>query len=642
MSSIDIDEIKRRALFVPCDTKEALHTWIKVYLELDIPDTIVDPASTSCPMDIVWEVYDAAIKNNRVDFARVLSYAARDSFKTLGAAVLEVLAIVHLRRNVAHMAAIEFQAKKAQGYVKKFFSKPFLREFVVGDNDRKKEIARYYNPRTGQNLNQKQFQELDISARSEYQEITNYIQIVICTPSGANSEHVPFFVVDEVDLANAVAYEEAKMIPAPMGDLMPITLLTSTRKYSFGLVQSEIDKANETGLHIRHWNIIDVTRRCDKKRHRPDLPIVDAFYSDNTLKTLSKEEYDNLTPDEKDKYTADKAYSGCLTNCKMFAMCRGRLATKQKESDPKAKVKSLLKPVEHTQNQFKAVDVEVAKAQLLCRKPSTTGLVYPNFDRETHMLSAAQIAKLLTGEEHQQTMTKQQLIAFLVDRGARFYGGMDFGYTHNFVVVVGAVLGNRCFILECVSQAEIELSQQIELCDAKVRSYSPAIFADPENPQAVKTFKTHGYTMKTWTKGKGSVLAGIEILRMKLMPTIGDPQLFLLKGDPGCEFLAKRFGSYHWKLDAAGEPTDIPDDTDDDEMDATRYLIMNVFSKTHKVAAALDDVPQIANVPAPVQQQQTQQQWFNQMIGQHIETKEVSGSESTRKGKKGGIIWNID
>src|SRR5262245_59641700 len=89
----EIEEIKRKVCFVPCDTKEDLHNWIMLFLGLDLPDVIVDPDSNSCPMDMIWEVYSRARANDE-EFMNVLYYASRDSFKTLGAAILEVLAVV--------------------------------------------------------------------------------------------------------------------------------------------------------------------------------------------------------------------------------------------------------------------------------------------------------------------------------------------------------------------------------------------------------------------------------------------------------------------------------------------------------------------------------------------------------------------
>ena len=261
----DVD-LRRRLLFRPCKTKDELHNWIIAYLGLDMPDSIVDEDSNSNPMDMLWEVYSKANKNDDPDFHRVLYFACRDGFKTLGAAVLEVLMILHLGRDVAHMAAIEQQAQEAQTYVKTFFRKPYLRDFVEGDNLRETKIVRFYNSRTDHSLTRKEYERLTKEEQgqheemfrvlTEYEDREQYIKVILCTMRSANSEHVPFFCIDEVDVvANPTAYEEAKNIPAARDGKLSITMLTSTRKFAFGLVQKEIDEKEKTGE--RRWRWMD-------------------------------------------------------------------------------------------------------------------------------------------------------------------------------------------------------------------------------------------------------------------------------------------------------------------------------------------------------------------------------------------------
>ena len=104
----------RKSLFTPCETKEALHDWIEFFLGFSLPDCTVDFDSNSNPMAVVWEVYNAARTGSK-DISRLLAYSCRDGFKTMLAAMLEVLAIVHLERSVAHMAAIESQRLRRKG-----------------------------------------------------------------------------------------------------------------------------------------------------------------------------------------------------------------------------------------------------------------------------------------------------------------------------------------------------------------------------------------------------------------------------------------------------------------------------------------------------------------------------------------------
>jgi hypothetical protein len=382
-SSPEEEAKRRRALFVPCETQEDLHRWIRVYLGLDIPDCIVDPSSNCSPMAMIWQVYDALRKGGDENFSRVLYYASRDSFKTLGAAIMEVLAVAHLKLSVAHMAAIEAQSLKSQQYVKGFFGKPLLREYVVGDSKEITWIERYYNEETGENLTLGQYDSLPDAAKADYQEVRNYIRIVICTMAGANSEHVPLFVIDEVDVvAQPKAYEQAKLIPAPINGTLPITVLTSTRKFAFGMVQKEMDEEfgqdGDRRLHIRHWNIIDVTEACPPTRHLPLEPKIPIYVDEENLRAIPEDAWKILPTEDKTRFVKEEGYGGCLTNCRLFSACHGRLATAQTSRS------KLLKPIAHTLNQFRALgkNIQMAQAELLCRKPSKTGPDLPELRPE--------------------------------------------------------------------------------------------------------------------------------------------------------------------------------------------------------------------------------------------------------------------
>lgn len=603
--------ILRKALFVPCETEKSLHRWIRTYLDIDLPNCIVDPDSTCSPMGMVWEAYDRCRRNDTEEFSRVLYYASRDSFKTLGAAILELLAVVHLKRNVAHMAAIESQSEKSQQYVKGFLAKPVLRDYLVGDNKKKTWIIRYNNQETGVNLTLDEYKALPAAEKSGYIEIQNYINIVICTVGGANSEHVPFFVIDEIDVVrDPRAYEEAQMIPAPINGLMPLTVLTSTRKYSFGLVQrgeidNEFDKDGKRRVHIRHWNLIDVTQACPPERHLPDEPKIPIYVDDSEIRALDEEAYGALNAEDQARFVKMEGFGGCLKNCRIFAACKGHLATKQLSRS------KLLKPIAHTQNQFSVVSLPTALAQLLCKKPSSEGLIYPNFERTTHVLPAHKIAELVTGVSHDENLTKVALIKILKAKGLKFYSGMDFGFTHNFAVVTIAVDGAKAYVVDVISQPGLLPDQQINTCRS-LEYMNPEIYADPENAQMVAMFKKCGYRMKYWIKGE--IVDGINVVRTRLRPPMSEPLLFFLSGDPQIELLIRRMSQYHWKLDAAGQIGDVPDEKDDDENDALRYVVTNRFSNgmgTVKTSTATDPKTLASSSPEGVY---TKDNWFQKVI----------------------------
>lgn len=665
------DDILRRALFVPCESKEDLHRWICIYLGLNLPDTVVDEESNCSPMDMIWEIYRKAIENDDENFSRVMAYASRDSFKTLGAAILEVLAVVHLDRDVAHMAAIKAQARKAQSYVKTFFRYPFLRDYVTSANTEETHVVWYSNPETGDCLTKDQYALLSEADRRKHKEHARYIKIVICTLQGANSDHVPFFVVDEVDVVpkqNQLAYQQSKSIPGTFEGKEPITLLTSTRKFAFGNVQRELDGATKSGLVVRHWNIIDVTERCPPKRHLPEEPRIPIYYRRDDFAAISETAFKALPPEQQKTYSVEEGYAGCLSKCSLFAMCRGRLATKQKDypRDENGKFTDvpmpLVKTIRFTTNKFRELTIDMAQAELMCWQASREGLIYPFLDKQKHLLKPHLIAQKLTGESHDPNMTVEQLLLMMKGREGKWVAGVDFGFTHMFSVVLMFVDGYRAFVVGRWQEAELDPAEKLELLDRTVKEFNPLMYCDTEAPDMIKFLKKHGYRCPDWTKGPGSVLGGIDTVRYKLTPTLlGEPQLYFLDGGYGINEHVDHLALYHWELGQDGKPTDQPDEivaeTDngekilDDECDALRYALMNTFRNKGRVVAIREDT---IKLPSPVQVQTAQEQfreqqsaWAKQIMthvmGQPQEEDPLADPEQgpQLKGKKGNFFWDM-
>jgi hypothetical protein len=653
MSIQNKDELLKRCLFIPCESKDDLHRWIRVYLNFDMPNIIVHPESTSTPMDFIWEVYSKARADDDPSFTRVMAYSCRDGYKTLSASILEVLLMAHCERSTGHLAALETQAGYALGYVKNFLSKPYLRDFVVGDNKREIELLRYEDPVTKFSYSQKEFKELPSVTQNSLIKKHNYIKIVICTRAGANGLHAPSMVIDEVDLAKNDGYEEAQLIPGPWGVKYPITTLVSTRKSSIGLVQKEIDNANKSGLQIRHWNIIDVTEACPPKRHKPDEPKKEYYINDSDLAKLDVNQYEAVDDKTKAKFRKIEAFSGC-DSCSLLPVCEGLLATKQRKEKVELPTINLLKSIDNTIASFNKVSHEMAQAQLMCRKPESTGLIYPKLDKEVHMISANQMFEIMTGEKVNKFISKEELVQFLIKNDARFYTGMDFGWAHDFAAVTGAVWGNFFFVIDSIAVPGLELDEKIVACD-KIKEWGSIVFPDPEDPASAATFRRKGFKIRKWNKEKGSVKAGIEIVRTKLKSAIGGTTLFFLKDDEGCNNLVRQMIRYHFKQDAAGNITDEPDKDQDDSCDALRYAVMNIFTLKGKVVAAIDENPVIAGISSRtsfdqpqnnnVQQQQTLQREMQSIINGFVENPtertSLSSSEEGEPKNKSKFIWDI-
>jgi hypothetical protein len=326
----------------------------------------------------------------------------------------------------------------------------------------------------------------------------------------------------------------------------------------------------------------------------------------------------------------------------------------------------LLKTIRFTTNKFRELTLDMAKAQLMCWQASQEGLIYPYLDKEKHLLRPSAIARKITGESYPEEFTLAQLIALFKARDGKWVAGIDYGFTHNFSVVLMYIDGARAFVVARYVQPELDPGEKIDLLDRTIKDFDPIVYGDTEAPDMNKFLKKHGYRVKEWNKGPGSVLSGIETVRYKLAPgIIAEPQLFFVDGGPGVNEHVEALRLYHWALGSDGKPTNEPDEivfqTEDgetildDECDALRYGLMNTFKNRGKLTVSREEIK--AATPAAVKRQQTtqapmQQVWAKQILdhamgiavgNEGVEdptvTQEQPAAAST--GRKGSLFWDL-
>jgi hypothetical protein len=492
-----------------------------------------------------------------------------------------------------------------------------------------------------------------------------------------NSEHVPLLIVDELDVvANPAAYQEAQNIPAGRRNKLPITVLTSTRKQAFGLVQKEIDNQKKSGLKVFHWNIIDVTERCPPERHRPDLPRLPLYVSDDELRHVDESTFNQMGPKEQEGFVPAEGFAGC-GSCRLFAACRTRLATHQTSNS------LLLKSIPEVIGKFNANTIEMAKAQLLCLKPGSVGLIYGRLDKSRHVLTPAMAYEKIMGEPppgDPKRFTKAELVLLMKERGLEPRAGLDWGSTHNFAYVQGWKENNRIFITHALAIKGLDPDQMLDVCQP-FKEDQAATFADTADPKMIRLFSKYGYNMKKWKKGQGSVVGGINILRWLLNPPGMPPNLFFvidIDDDPYMTMCINAMAEYHWKKGVDGMPSDVPDEEEDDIPDAVRYLVLNTFTMNGGIMTSANNSPfatvaEGSDLPPPAIAGYDQKLWVHQLVAEKtgdptavprhsrmkIEAPAGSGyssyygdnkSDSTtspfqgekKKGKRGRLTWNID
>lgn len=631
----------RKLLFTPCTTKEQLRNWVTFFLNIDLPDCIVSEHSNSSPFHFLWEIYDRCLRNDLEEFSRIMSYASRNSGKTLGASIFEVVSMFHLQRNVIHMAAALDQSRKALEYVKSFLNKPYIKDFVIGDNAKENKVVWYLNKKGDKFLTEKEFTDLVVpeSERLLFERREKYVRLIAATVKAANSQHSNIFLADEVDvIEDENAYKEAKNIPSSEGERLPLTILTSTRKYSFGLVQKEIEEAHDSGLEVRHWNVIDVTKPCLPDRHRPEKPRVELYINEEDIKaqSMTEQEFEMLDTKTQSKMVKIEAFAGCV-KCPLLPVCKTKLATHQKSTS------KILRPITEVISSFKSQDLKMVQTQLMCFKPDESGLIYPKFSRDLHAKSAAEMYEIITGDPAPANFDKLSLVNYFINNDFKFITGMDFGFTHAFAVTSFATDGYRAYVFDAFSSTEMDLEECIELCQ-KIKKYDPIIFGDIAYPAYIKAFRKHGFRAKDWKKYPGSVAGGIEVVRMKLKPAVGTPQMFFLKDDPGVESLMSCISKYHFKIDQFQRTSDIPDDTDDDYADSLRYGVMNFFSpagnlKIQRLGTPKEEIKRQNQESVTDSTLLTADNYLSKLIDEYSDRSSTDSSESEAKPKKKGRFF---
>lgn len=601
-------------------------TWIHNFLDLDFPDSWVDPDSNSSPVHWLYETYKMYEANLGHTSPSTIVISSRESYKTLSEAAFAIIMMVQFGASIAHMAAIVPQATAAQNYISMFIDKikPYLEYHKIElDSSNAKEISLKLNPGTPE-------------------EKQAYMKIIVCTVTGANSSHTNIFTIDEIDTIRSReqlrAYKEAEYIPGVFNGQHPVTIKTSTLKFPGGLFTKEMEKAQKSGHRVFRWNIIDITEKCQPARHKPDKPKQWVYVARSLpLRTITETEWANLIEKEREGYDKVEAYEGCL-KCPLLPVCRTRLAHRSEKD-----VGGLWKPIDFTISQFDK-DPDLAEAQLMCWKPSSAGMVYPRFvdmaDGTGNTYTLKQAWEAYTGEAAPKGLVFPDLIQFMLSKGVRFYAGVDWGTTHAFAISVSAKMANgEWWLVDGYSVPGLEFAQMMALATEVRDMYRVAQwYADTSEPMFIKEFKNARMPCKKFTK---DVFGGISAVRGRIINARNRRFLKVIKHDR-TELFLKMFAEHCFKLDTLGNLTKDPDDGEfADIADSVRYQAQNLY-KVSKINTPPPPQPVnpfeqfFATVPTPEKHFQDWQTQKRQVL-------DGGDTSAGLKGKSGdgNVIWDF-
>jgi hypothetical protein len=577
------------AMLRPCRTREELRSWLFHFLNLDPPDTIVDPDSNCTPIDMAWKVYSNCLWWHSLETKdrerKMLFYASRDAFKTLTAAAVEFAIVLHDKRGVVHTAATALQAGKAyESYFKSFLKKPLFQPFLKSlIKDTQKQIT--------------------------FANGTNIIVIPV-TKQAVQGQHEPLLVRDEIDVVQDMsAYTDLDGIPPttmPDGSKRPsIDFGISVRKSSYGLVQREVE-AMQSGRkegHVYHWNIIDCTEHCPDSRS--GTTPVTLYVRDNTMEYVNEEEYGKLDHGMRSKYSPAPGLKGCYDNCDLFAACLTNLKHQTSTS-------TWLKPIEEVQSKLKSTEDSMFISSFLSRKPPSEGLVFSRFD-DKNIKSYADMYEIFTGKKWPHARMKlDELVEVFKEHNVPCYAGVDWGFTDASTCIVMYIDANdNIYIVYSLWRTQTDNAEFIKLIKETVQDRFGVhlYYPDSSNPGGIKMMIDSPNELpvsKRVDKTANSIYDGVqEMKRFITVPGTNSAKLFVARnpGDTYCSDVIYEFGKYHHKIDiSTGRPDDTQfEDTENHRMDAIRYVINTRYGKmkARLMVASSKDAPPIDPNKAP-------------------------------------------
>ena len=610
--SEELEKLKADLILRPLNSAQELRDWMYNYFDIRFPMGTVYPTSTHGPIESAWRIYELIKTGESKDVPEIVLLSSRDSYKTLIASAIEVLCLVHFKFSIAHAAAILSQSEKAVQYANSFFNKiqPYLEKNgwkKISDSKTKIE----WRTDEGDSI---------------------YLRVLVMTRKGMNSEHLPMLFLDEIDLIqDPGALEEAKMVPSIYKRYFPLTVGLSTRKYAGGLMEKKIRETERSGGEVLRWNIIDITERITKEEAKTNEPKVVRYISrELPLKNIAPEEFETLNDKEKIKYEKFEAYAGIASH-PMLSVMRNYLVDR-----PQTDVGDLYKPVVAVRNNFKQTSPEMGEAQLLCNKPSSSGLVYPRFSIIDNSISINEAYEYLSGEK-ESSRNLTELIDYMHNLGIEFYGAADWGNTDETSLGIFAKLaGGMTWLVDLLSAPDMEIPEIKE----KVKDFTEIYkikkwFCDSNYPAYIKMLKRtdtiYGKIPAVGVKkGVESVIDGITCVQSRIVDANNSRHFKVLK-QQNTERVFDAFETYKWKLDGKGNPIDgKPEHGKDgvaDIMDMIRYYFFSMFGKGKNVLFSYD-------------LENTNQQPAN-LKGKITELTNKPSSSIRRSGKNKGLVWDI-
>lgn len=605
----------KQLLITPCESKEHLDLWLNTFLGVSLIDKTISRYANINPLDAAWLVYQRALHSKSKEPLNVLFVASRGSQKTLMSAAVELAVAIHDRRSILHYAGSKDQVEAGYKYIREFLQKKYVKDLVDGKVTN-----------TGADLKIPDYKDPE-----DVRLVT--IRVFPITPFSVQGQHEPYLAVDELltlSFDKLKAYRDLSGVPVPTSDGRPfIRSEISSRKGAFSLVEEKIASAHKTKLKVHSWTIFELTERCPDERSG----MTPTIYYNNIYKgeAITPEAYDALTEVEQVGYQEIQALDGCA-KCPLLPFCGSDLKKQDSENKHLRSIESVIQEAEQN-------SLEWFLSQKICLMPSTEGLIYNKFKKDTHVVDSQRMWKTLTGEDLDYIPTYTQLINKFKELECECYVGVDHtGGTAPCSVVVGYVdKPGNLYVVDMIHEAGLELEDLIAILKRFQVQYNyKMIYPDPAAADKNKILRKNG--LPVMFNFKKDIAAGIEVIRSKIMSSAGTVSLYCLQ--TRTDDLINEFGKYHYREAGDGSGyTSEPAEEYSHGQDALRYLCQNIFGRNSNMLAPEYTAKEL---------EEKHYDALSIIDGlvrdkiQEIINQETNGQEGVKIDQDGGFMWIID
>ncbi|HEV7300833.1 MAG TPA: hypothetical protein VGN72_15815 [Tepidisphaeraceae bacterium] len=508
-------------LLAPCTTPAALHLWVRVFLQMNVPTTPVCPHHDA-PFEYLKHAYFEPAKD-------VVVWAPRGGGKTRLGAAATLLDLLHKPGVAVRIlgGSVEQSLKMWEHLLPDLervaggmlLGKTRLRRIGLSNGSAAAVLTQSQRAVRGLRVQKLRCDEVELFDPAVWEAAQLVTRSMNVLPDGQRRRRIRRAQHQQVgNAANPAS-------PSEIGarEIGGVVEALSTLHAPYGLMNRVVESAQASGTRVIRWCVLDVLERCPPSRPCGTCPLW------------------------------DECQGVAKTKCNGFMRIDDAIAMKRR------------------------VSTETWQAEMLCRRPSVKGCVFPSFDPSVHVREAGPLP-VVSGAVLSDTAHSGRSVA--TDNGRRTTDirlAIDFGYANPFVCLWIATH-------DCVTHVVDEYVQTQRTVDEHVAHLASRpwpvgrgtlVACDPAGNgrseqtgrSSVDALRAAGYVVRS---RPSRIVDGLELVRAALRPASGAAALFI---HPRCTRLIKAMRSYHYP--PCGGELPVKDGEHDHLIDALRYHFVN-------------------------------------------------------------------